>query len=316
MVEPLPGMCSNQEPHEGFANFEIRDIETVWSLLAQTDQRAGTGLGLTAVASKRVAGPKPIILQAVERGTALDVLRSGNELERAARTLIALTEAVVAERTASGNEDVWQRAEIGSLSPDYWDDSEHRAHLVRVLIAAGLVVTATAAGPVPLERWTEDLQAAGALREDVARILALMAGKEQASDDTLMERAGAALARVRQGELLPRELFECHFRLLNAMHGGDAEYLGGDALAKMAMQWRAIAERQRCSLTDPNVNCPAIIERCDDSARSGVAKVAYILISVAPAVGARLKGETRAFLDQLARGERYASSGACPPSTG
>ena len=56
-----------------------------------------------------------------------------------------------------------------------------------------------------------------------------------------------------------------------------------------------------------NLNCPAIVEACNNSARTGVAKVAAILNVVGPAVGARVGADARAFLERLAVGPQPAA---------
>ena len=46
IVEPLPGMCSNQEPHEGIKDFRIIDISAAWELLASTEDILQLNIGI------------------------------------------------------------------------------------------------------------------------------------------------------------------------------------------------------------------------------------------------------------------------------
>jgi hypothetical protein len=207
-------------------------------------------------------------------------------------------EAVAAERSV-GLDDVWRKEQIGSLPSTYWDDVVHREHLISLLIGAGVVATVAGVEPLPLEAWARDLKASGALHADVARVLALMAGHEEVPDKNLYEGAASALAKVRSGALLPRDMFTCHFRLVNALASADAKHLAGVAIAELVMVWRSVAELQRFSLIAPRISGPALIERCDDASRSEMSKAANVLLAAAPAVGARLSQDARRFLEQL-----------------
>jgi hypothetical protein len=53
MVEPPPGACSNQEPHEGLKDLRILEISAIWGLLGNIDTKMGTGLGLAQFAVEK-----------------------------------------------------------------------------------------------------------------------------------------------------------------------------------------------------------------------------------------------------------------------
>jgi hypothetical protein len=174
MVEPPPGMCSNQDPHEGMADLEIRDIETVWEILATTDERTGAGVGVRSLRAARAPRARPFILQAIERSAALDALRSGGDLDRAVQTLVRVSEAVAAQRTAAGERTLWESGEIAALPPEHWNDEAQRGWLARMLVAVGVVAVATGKDRFPTEAWERDLRSAGALRDEVARVVLLL----------------------------------------------------------------------------------------------------------------------------------------------
>jgi tetratricopeptide (TPR) repeat protein len=296
MAEPIPGMCSNQEPNEGIADVEIRDLDTLWPLLVAVDERVGAGVGLAEIARKRQAGLAPIVVQALERGTAVDGLRHGKGLAEAPRTIVRFTESVVAQ--GSDEAKGWDKAEIGALPPKYWDDPARETSLVRLLLAAAVVATSEGVA-IAFDSWREQLSQVGALTSPVARFLALLADTDEAPDGTLLQEAATSLAKIRKGGLSPKVLFECHFRLLNAVAGGDAEYLAGHALEKLTLAWKQVSQNQRFALVAPADHCPMLEERCASSALSGISKVANVLEVAARAVGARLAPEARAFLKRL-----------------
>jgi hypothetical protein len=185
------------------------------------------------------------------------------------------------------------------LPADYWDDLSRRDYLSRLLIAVGVIATAEGLNPLPGDEWNDQLRRGGALRDGVARTVVLMSDDCESPGDSLLERAAFAIARLRRGGVPNRELFSCHFRLLNALEGGDAEYLAGDSLAKLTESWRAIAQTQRFSLVAPDANCPTIEERFRETTRTGLSRVAAILDVVAPAIGVRLDTSGRDFLARM-----------------
>lgn len=302
MVEPFPGMCSNQEPSEGIADYEIRDLEAIWPLLAALDERVGTGLGLADTARKRKVDPAPMVVRALERGTALDRLRHGKGLAEAPRIFIRFTESVVAH----GNDGSkgWEKVDIGALPAQFWEDAARATSLLRLLLAAA-VIAASEGVAIAFDSWREQLSDAGALTSPVARFVALLAGSDESPDGTLLQEAAASVAEIRKGGLSPKGLFECHFRLLNALAGGDAEYLAGHALEKLTLAWKRVSQDQRFALVAPAEHCPVLEERCASPALSGLSKAASILDAAASAAGSRLGPEARAFLKRLVQQPQY-----------
>ena len=199
MIDPPAGMCSNQDPHEGIADFEIRDIEAVWELLAAVDDRGNSGLGIRALASARTARkPKSVILQAIERSAALDGLRRGKDLGRAVHILLRVLEAVAAHRYSAGEGSVWVEEEIRPLPSEYWDDAAP-LHGARQLVAVGIVALTTAVERLPINSWRDDLRVAVHCNE-IARVVKLMSEETEAPSEALMEHAAAAIARLEHDE--------------------------------------------------------------------------------------------------------------------
>jgi len=296
MAEPMPGMCSNQDPHERMAELEIRDLDAIWPLLVATDERVSAGLQLAEVARKRRVGPAPVIVQAAERGAALDALREGRGLAEAPRSIVRFVESVVAQ--GDDKRAAWEKKDIGPLAEGYWEDDARRNQLMRLLLAVGVIAAAEGVA-IPADQWRKQLIEAGGLTTLADRFLALLADPAEPSDGTLFQEAASSLARIQKGGLSPKALFQCHFRLLNAVEGGDSEYLAGDAFAKLALAWREVAQNQRSALVIPNENCPIIEQRCKSFTRPGLPKVAGILDAAAPAAGVRLAPNAKAFLKRL-----------------
>ena len=137
-----------------------------------------------------------MILQAIERSAALDGLRRGKDLGRAVQILLRVLEAVAAHRYSAGEGSVWVEEEIRPLPSEYWDDAAHRAWLARQLVAVGIVALTTAVERLPINSWRDDLRVAGALRDEIARVVKLMSEETEAPSEALMEHAAAAITRV------------------------------------------------------------------------------------------------------------------------
>jgi hypothetical protein len=109
---------------------------------------------------------------------------------------------------------------------------------------------------------------------------------------------------MRNGRLLPQDLFSCHFRLLNFLSSGDWGTFVGDAFSKIvAEKWYDVAETQRFALRSPFVYGPLLREKCLGSDLSGYAKAASILEIAANAIGVKVDELAKQFLSRLKAGE-------------
>ena len=156
--QPWPGFCSNQEPHEGFRDLEIKDMPFAWGLLGSIDTKLGTGLELTEMATER-SEKLPLLLEIMQRISAYQALFKNINTSSAVNVIIAMNEALQCEKPMGNKEiDGWTAQEIPSLSPDYWESVENREKLLHILLTVAIAATCyDLTSPVPLENWKHDL---------------------------------------------------------------------------------------------------------------------------------------------------------------
>jgi len=298
MAEPIPGMCSNQDPHEGLARHAIHDLHIIWGLLADLDVRHETGLNIGAMVRAMEQGPAPIILQVIERTSAFERLKDGRGLENVARIVIRVLES--AEFRPGKRLEGFQRIDIPTLPSSYWADRSHRAYLARQFCAAAIVITADG-DQLPINKWREQLLEAGAVHDDFDRWLSIMADAESIAPPEGFDVAASALARLRRGNLDLRTQVQVHAQLLSTIFGGDAESIGGEALARLvAASWAEVAENQRFALISPGLTGPRLLLACSDQRRHGLPKVAAVLLEASKAVGVPLSSEIQARMRAIA----------------
>ena len=312
IAEPPPGACSNPEPYEGLKDHSITEMSAVWGLLRNIDTSLGTGLNLTHQAEQRSNGALPLIIRLGDRAAHYEALWNGTDLPRAVSIVIGCLESDMCFKQLNANRsDGWAPGEIPPLPDGYWEDQDNRAYLLFSLIAAG--VLALHLYPVrllPVEEWMHDMRSHNAAGADVDRFLALLTGTERRADGSLLEEAALALRRIREETLPPNHLFICHFKLFNALYSGEWGKYAGTSLAKIvAAQWLNVSENHRFALTSPGLYAPLLREKCEDTRRDGLAKVASILKTAAVAAGVGLAESAIECLTQVERGEGN------PPST-
>ena len=294
LAEPLPGMCSNPDPHQAMAQFEIREGRWSWALLAIAERTLGVGHRVTDRAKRTGAGQLPRILQAAERGAALDALRGGKEIEEAASVLLGVVQSNAAHRRLTVME-MWTPAPLDPLPEGHWDDPANRAYLAKLLVAIGAICAARNSNP-PVEAWRMDLIGARACRDEIAAVLEIMEGRGPRHDEGLLGRAAQAVRELGTASLTPADLFRSHFTVLNLLSGGDAEFLASDSLGAMAESWRRVAEAGRFALVAPAANAPQILAACDAPGVTGAKLLAAVLLAALPGTGVRLDERGRAFL--------------------
>jgi hypothetical protein len=310
VTEPPPGACSNSRPHEGLTDDSIIDLAVLWSLLGNIDTRLGTGLDLTRRAEEKSNGALPLIVRFWGRIARYEALSNGTDLPRAVSIVIGMIEGnVCVKQLDSGKHDRWAPNDIMPLSHNYWDEQNNRAGLLFPLIAVGVWATyLNLERPLPIREWLNDVPLHNIAGPEVYRFFALLDGTEKHTDGSLLEEPALALRRIREEVLPPKDLFICHFRLLNALCSGAWGKPVGDALARIiAAQWLNVSENQRFALTSPAMYAPVLKEKCKDTSRVGFCKVASILKTAAMATGVSLAASGIEFLTQMERAEGSAS---------
>lgn len=300
LMEPLAGMCSNPDPHEAMAKFDIKEGRWSWALLAIAERTLGVGHRVVDRAKTTSAAQLPRILQAAERGAALDVLRGGKDVERAASVLLGIVQSNAAHRRFSATE-MWSPAPLDPVPEGHWDDPSNRAYLAKLLVAAGAICAARKSTP-PVEAWRRDLTAASACRDEIAAVLEIMEGRAPRHEEGLLGSAARAVRELGAASLTPGDLFRWQFTVLNLVSGGDAEFLASDSLGELADMWRQVVAEGRFALVAPAVNAPPILAACDAPGVTDAKRLAAVLLAALPGTGVRLDERGRAFLRDTVSG--------------
>ena len=306
LAEPPPGMCSNPDPHAGFKELRIIPMAGIWGLLGNIDTRFRTGLGLMELAENKYGTELPILIRLHDRFAKYEALWEGDDFTTAVPKILGMIEASNYHRQIQGADvDLFNQAgELPRLSGDYWADSANRATVLFNLLSLAVLITSkNRDSQLPLEAWQENLRDLGMLGSDVNNFFYLLVGLPPTGKD-LFDQATSALYKLRETLLVPKDLFHCHFRLLNFLASGEWGMFVKDAFAQIvARQWAIVAETQRFALQSPSLYAPLLRERCEQSALSGYAKAAAILETAADAVGASLHESGKHFLTRLNQGE-------------
>jgi len=312
LPEPVPGVCSNPEPHESLKDHLLIDISAVWGLLENINTRLGTGLDLTRQAEQKNNGALPLIVRFMDRMAHYEALLDGTDLPRAVSLFISMVEGSICfNQVHAAQCDRWATSDITPLPNGYWEDQNNRAGLLLFLIAAGILATCLhPESPLPVNEWLDDVRLHNIAGPDVNHFFILLTSTETQTDGSL-EEAVLALRRIREDTLQLKDLCVCHIRLLYALCSQGLGKPIGDALAKIvAAQWAKASENQRFALTSPSLYAPTLKAKCEDTSRKGFSKVASILKTATAAAGVRLAESAIEFLTQVESGKGMTSSSA------
>lgn len=276
LAVPLPGMCSNQNPHESMKEQRIIDISAAWELLASTERVLKLNAGIFERAEIVTGGKIPRVLVGYNRIQALDLIFKNNDFDNLVTVLIEMFEGfnhskILKER----QEDDWEIGDISKLPNGYWENFKDWDWFYLCMLAASVICTAdNQSNPLPIERWRSDLANAGALSDDVVQFLNVLSGASP--DDSLYQQAAASLFKLRKGAVVPTELWKACFRLLNACMNGKRWV--EPALEKMLIsRWMYAIHHQRFAFSTPSIICPEIEQCCLDQSLTGLSKIATVL---------------------------------------
>ena len=299
--EPWPGFCSNQEPHEGFRDLEIKDMSMAWGLLGSVDAKLGTGLELAKLATER-AGEMPLLMSIMQRISRYQALFKNINTPSAVHVIISMNEAHQYEKPIEKKEiDGWTAQEIPSLSPDYWESVENRERLLHILLAVAITTTCYGlTSPIPLTNWKHDLMALGIKGIEIEEFIDIISGCAQPKAETLLQNAADCLYRLREQSLAPKDLFTVHFRLLNFLASGEwGQYSGKPFADLLSRQWQYVVDHQTFAITAPTIYVSELREICVGIKLSGYSKAASILEVAASATGVRVSKSALEFLSKV-----------------
>ncbi|UTW51907.1 hypothetical protein KFF05_00440 [bacterium SCSIO 12827] len=307
LVEPVPGLCSTQEPREEIRERGLVDLSAVWGLLGNIDTRLGTGLGLSKVADEKCSGEVSLNIRLSDRIAKYQGLWAGVDTENAAKTIIEMMEGNEHYLKSEGDiNDGWSPGDIESLESDFWQDDTHKENFKLSIVGAAIVrMSLPTRKKIPVQKWQADAALFGLNTEDATRFFELLSGESSKSDGTLTDECAKAIHILESGQPAPSDLFICHFRLLNGLVNGSWDNGIGTSLAKVAVRnWRFVIARQRFALRSPNISAEAIKSACNDDTKTSFAKVALILNAAHDAVGVPLAPTGVLFLNETQEGNK------------
>lgn len=299
LVEPLPGMCSNQEPHEGIKDHRIIDISAAWELLAYTENTLKLDLGISLRAQKATTNKnKLILLEGYRRTIAFDSLFKCKKFENLIPILIEMNETFeCSKKFKDGQYDVWATGDIPKLPDEYWKNQENWNYIYLYILKASVICTSdNHTTPLPIKRWRNDLANAGALSADIDEFLDVLSGT--LPDKSLYQQAAAAIFALRSGILAPTKLWEVSFRLLNTFMI-ERHWVEKALEGLLITRWFFSINNQRFAFSMPALACPEIERCCLDGTRSGFTKIASILDIAIPFLNINLSTDGKQMIKKL-----------------
>jgi len=302
LAVPIPGMCSNQNPHEGMKDHRIIDINAAWELLAATERVLDLDIGIME-RSQSVTGDKKLLhFAGYDRILAFDAIFKKKDFENLVSVLSGMIEWKHNFKTLEERPEVyWEPGEIPKLPNGYWDNPNNWETFCQFMLAASVIITAdNPAASLPIDRWRTDLSNLSVLPDDIDQFLKVLNG--ESPDDSLYQHAAAAVFKLRNSIVTPDALWKAFFRLLNAlMHQGPwAE----NALEKLLIsRWFFATNNQRFAFSTPSWSCSEIERCCLDQSHKGFSKVAAVLDIAAPYLNVRLKSSAKEMLKKLSQSD-------------
>jgi len=300
MGEPVPGMCSNQEPHEKITDHQIVAIGAAWVLLAITEKTLGLDLGIGSRSQVSSGEDKPVLLEGYERALAFDSMFKNKDFENFVPLFIAMHEAVYDSKINEEGGNEWGIKVIPELPDSYWGKSENKDAVCHCLLSASVICSADQElENLPIAKWRTDLERTGLLLGEVSKLLNVLEGTPP--DETLYQQAAASIYALRGGTVGPDELWKISFRLLNTfMH---QKNWVEEALEEMLVtRWLFAVESQKFAFIAPAVSCPGIKNYCLSERYNGLSKVASVLMVAEPCLSLRPSKGVMEMLNKIISG--------------
>lgn len=301
LIEPRPGMCSNQEPHEGIKDHRIVDISAAWLLLHQAEKAIGIDCGLGARAGKFSNAKQPLFVAMYARTLDFEAAVRTPPWDRVVPAFVRMQEAMVYSRELrlqEHEENSWQPGEIPPLPHEYWQDPQNQALMYPALLAA--CINCLAQHPdqaFPIDTWRQDLVSLTSLTRELATFLEVLEGRP--GDGSLYQEVGNGLTVLRERSVAVENLWKVSFRLLNAFEQLK-RWAEKDIEELLTKYWATVSGNQRFAFRTPSLAIPAIKTACTDETRTGLAKVATIVTVAAPYLSIRMAPEAKAMLERIA----------------
>lgn len=308
LATPRPGMCSNQDPHEGIKDHRIVDISAAWFLLRKTEEVIGADCGIRTRAEKFSDAKQPLIVASYKRTLDFEASLRTPPWEDVVTAFVRMREAMHYSRELDAHEREdkgWQPGDIPHLPDEYWKNAENWWLIHSVLLAACLNCLARHPQQCfPVEQWRTDLALLGPLPSEISVFLDVLNGSR--SDGSLYQEVGTGLVALHTGAVSAETLWKISFRLLNAFEQLK-RWAEEDIEVLATSRWIMASDNQRFAFSKPSLAIPAIKAACEDETRKGLAKVAEIVAVAAPYLSIRMAPDAKAMLERIAAGSHNAA---------
>ena len=297
-VEPRPGMCSSQEPHQEIKDHRIVDISAVWELLAITEPILELDIGLKERAQAATGDRKLLLIKKYDRTIAFESIFKNKAFENLIPNLIGLYEAFHHSKTlGKGEKDEWSIGDVPKLPDGYWGRSGSCDIIYRYILAASIICTAdNQAISFPIARWRTDLDNGGALPNEVDRFLSVLNGAH--SDGSLYQEAAATIFALRNGTVSPVDLWKGSFCLLNAFMI-EKRWVETALESLLIERWIFAVNNQRFAFSTQPLAFSEIEKYSLDRSLSGLAKIAAVLDVAAPYLNIQLPTDTKQMIEKI-----------------
>ncbi|HHT0547767.1 TPA: hypothetical protein ACTW9E_000314 [Klebsiella michiganensis] len=299
LVEPIPGMCSNQNPHEKIVDHRIIDISGAWSLLAATETHLRLGDEIQKRNRVITKGNMPLIMASYERTRALEALFREKLFNNLIPTLIRLHEAIYyTEFARENNIDLFEVGEIPTLPISYWNDEKPWRLNIQVIIAAYIVCfTENHDQASLLDKWNTEIQHIVTPPTAFRNLIEIFHGEKQKGNE-LYQRVASGLIALKNNDLMPLQLWEISFWLLDFSRS-ISSFVSMELEHLLIARWAFAAREQKFAFLTPRISIAEIEKACLDEKYSGTAKVASMLIITLPFLNIRIPNKAREMLEEI-----------------
>ncbi|HCB1269598.1 TPA: hypothetical protein MYN84_004641 [Klebsiella quasipneumoniae subsp. quasipneumoniae] len=299
LVEPLSGMCSNQEPHEKIVDHRIIDISSSWNLLAATENYMNLGDDIQKRSHATTQGKLPLIMAGYDRTRALESLFKEKSFNDLIPTLIRLHEAIYyTEFAKKNNIDLFEVGEIPALPVSYWND-ETPWRLNSQIIIAAYIKCFTEGSKLAslLKRWDTELQQIVTLPPAFKKLIGTLNG-EKPEGNELYQRAASALIALKSNNIMPLQLWEISYWLLD-LGRSISIFVSKDLEKLLIIRWTFAARYQKFAFLTPRISIAELEKACLEEKYSGIAKVASVLLITLPYLNINIPNEAKRMLEDI-----------------
>ncbi|HGB6041188.1 TPA: tetratricopeptide repeat protein [Salmonella enterica subsp. diarizonae serovar 61:l,v:z35] len=290
LVVPLPGMCSNQEPHEKIIDHRLIDISGSWGLLAATEDFLSLGDKITKRAHMATKGRMPLNSVLYGRMLALESLFREKTFDKLIPTLIGVHEGMSYMKTVEQNNiDTHEIGEIPPVPGDYWKDEASWVLNSQIVLAACITsFSESSVLPSLLNSWSDALEHIAEPSTDFKGLIAVLHG--EAPGNNIYQQAAYALLALQSNSLTPVQLWKNSCRLLEVSRLVK-NYTETALEALLVKRWLFASQQQKFLFSAPRISATQIERACLGCEYSGLEKVASILIIAEPYLDISVSGE-------------------------